>query len=173
MHNRDTANPMNAHLLLYTGSQDRGDDAICTGEPDKSTWLQAREILAHVSFREGAHTNTIACDSGVSYDASGNDMLGLIPALFMAGARSACLTLWAVDASVADDWTAQFVHAWEIAREEAQLREGAADLVNLAPCARTASLSLMGFSSTDRATRMRKWAPYIYHGFSELQDQRG
>ena len=55
-------------------------------------------------FREGAHVNLIACDSDVSYAAQGDDMLSLLSAVFLAGARSACTTLWKVTSGSAGDW---------------------------------------------------------------------
>ena len=174
VHNHDAENPMRAHLLLATQSHDLKDDAICTGTHEDSAWFPASEILARLSLREGAHVNLIACDSGVNYAAAGDDMLGLIPALLMAGARSVCSTLWAVDEKMADEWIAQLIYAWTMARRRAatqQEERGMATpdlMINLAQCARTASLSLMG--GADAAYRMRNWAPYVYHGFWDIHD---
>lgn len=182
VHNRDAANPMDAHLLLTPRSEDGRDDEICTGAHEEGSWLKASDILASVSFRTGAHVNLIACHSGVNYAALGDDILGLIPALLMGGARSVCSTLWAVDEKPADEWTAQLTYEWETARSSrvkatqqttATTRAPAAtkidQMINLAQCVRKASLSLMD-SPNHRAVRMRHWAPYVYHGFWAIPD---
>ena len=175
VHNHDAANPMNAHLLLAPRSDDPRDDEICTGAHEEDTWLKASDIIASVSFRTGAHVDLIACYSGVNYAALGDDMLGLIPALLMGGARSVCSTLWAVDEKAADEWTAKLIGAWDMARKSVKAKQqtrAAAkmdQLINLAQCARTASLSLM-YGTKHRALRMRSWAPYVYHGYWEIHD---
>ena len=170
VHNRDAAHPMNAHLLLATQSHKPQDDEICTGTHEEDAWLSASKILAQKLFREGAHANLIACDSGVNYSALGDDMLGLIPALLMAGARSICSTLWAVDEKVADEWIAQLLFAWTMARDRREKAQpDSLSMINLAQCARTASLSLMG-GDAGRALRMRSWAPYVFHGFWDIWD---
>ena len=166
VHNRDNANPLNAHLLLYTETTFAHKDDTCDGAHDENAMLDARKIMSQMKLREGAHVNLIACDSGVSYPALGDDMMGLIPATLMAGARSACTTLWAVDTNPAGEWTELLVDEWKRARK----LQGHSNVINLAQCARQASLSIMQRSEGDgyRESRMRHWAPYVYHGFWEM-----
>ena len=211
VHKSNEKDPLNSHLLLYTGNEDNPvEDAICsndeTGQHDAKAMLSASDILSSIKFREGAHVNLIACDSGVSHAAAarGDEMLGLIPALIMAGARSACATLWAVDQSSANEWTHRLILEWDRERKRSSLVENQGEqsqpqqgeenyspnLIDLALCARRASLAIMYEDDDDddsddsinedsqgrnqskdpRADRMRNWAPYIYHGFWQIPD---
>lgn len=168
VHRSGEANPMNSHLLLFTGKDPR-DDAACNGTHDETAMLSARDIVSHVRFREGAHVNLIACDSGVSYAARGDEMLGLIPATLMAGARSVCGTLWAIERIRAYEWTKLLIDDWKWKRRD----EGYSDLIDLASCARNASLSIMYQDEGNREHHMERWAPYVYHGFWQIQDPIG
>ena len=168
VHNRDEDNPINAHLLLYTGPGDSGENTTCNGTHDEDAMLSAKDIVSRIKFREGAHVNLIACDSGVSYAAQGDDMLSLLSAIFLAGARSACTTLWEVTSSSAGEWIELLIKEWKLAKGGSDER---ANFVNLARCARGATLKLMKEDSGSREDNMQSWAPYIYHGFWDVRDK--
>ncbi|MCJ1268532.1 hypothetical protein MMC22_008420 [Lobaria immixta] len=168
VHNHDEVNPINAHLLLYTGPNDSRENATCDGTHDKDAMLSVKDIISRVKFREGAHVNLIACRSGVAYAAQGDDMLSLLSAIFLAGARSACTTLWNVISDSADDWIELLIAEWKLAKGRSDKR---ANFINLARCARDASLKLMKEDGNSREDNMQDWAPYIYHGFWDVRDK--
>lgn len=168
VHNRDEVNPVNAHLLLYTWSGDSGEDTFCDGTHDEDTMLSAKDIISRLKLREGAHVNLIACDSGVAYTAQGDDMLSLLSAIILAGARSACATLWKVISGSAGKWIELLIAEWKLARGRSDQR---ANFVNLARCARDATLKLMEEDGDSREDSMQIWAPYIYHGFWDVRDR--
>lgn len=162
VHNRDEVNPINAHLVLGK------ENATCDGTQEEGAILSAKDIVSRVKFREGAHVNLIACDSGVSYAAQGDDMLSLLSAVFLAGARSACTTLWEVTPRSAGEWVELLIAEWKLAKGCSEER---ANFVNLARCARGATLKLMKESGNNREDNMQTWAPYIYHGFWDIRDK--
>lgn len=168
VHNRDEVNPLNAHLLLYTGPGDSEENVTCDGNHDEDAMLSAKDIISRVKFREGAHVNLIACDSGVSYAAHGDDLLGLLSAIFLAGARSACTTLWPVASSSAGEWIELLTAEWKLARGRSG---GQASFVNLAQCVRSATLELMKQDGGNQEDDMETWAPYVYHGFWNIRDK--
>ena len=176
VHNRDEANPLNAHLLLYTGRGRESDRNVsCDGSHDKDAMLSAEDIIDRVKLREGAHVNLIACESGVSYPAPGDDLLGLLSAIFLAGARSACTTLWPVSSNSAGEWTELLVKEWKLARRRENSRGGeAASFIDLAQCARRASLELKREEDeVGQEGCMETWAPYVFHGFWKIHDALG
>ena len=166
VHNRDEDKPIDAHLLLYT--DDSENNVTCDRAHDKNDALSARDIISRVKLRNGAHVNLIACDSGVAYATQGDDMLSLLTAIFLAGARSACTTLWNVIASSADDWIELLIAEWKLAETRSEKR---VNFVNVAECAREATLKLMKENGCSREDNMQSWAPYIYHGFWDIRDK--
>src|SRR6201999_2490079 len=99
----------------------------------------------------------VACASGVQYAAPGDDMLGIIPALFFAGARSTVSTLWPVNPQIAVNWTKHFIEEWRGPLDGSQ--------VDLALYARRASLALLGELGEEN---IGDWAAYVYHGWSQF-----
>ena len=165
VHNRNEDNPIDAHLLLYTG--DSEENETCDRDREVGAVLSAKDIISRVKFREGAHVNLIACDSGVAYAAQGDDMLSLLTAIFLAGARSACTTLWSVETRSAGEWIELLIAEWKPAKRRSDER---ANFVSLAECAREATLKLMKEDRCSREDNMQIWAPYIYHGFWDIRD---
>ena len=173
VHASDPDRPLDAHLLLYDPDDEEGD-SVCSGAHPPESQLSGADIIQKLTFNEGAHINLIACESGVTYESAGDDMLGLIPSFFYAGARSFLGTLWPVAPHYAQKWTAAF--AQECATtivDEARCRpseqnidpnernEGL-DFVNLARCCQEASLALMAQRGE---SRFQDWGAYVFHGY--------
>ena len=176
-------NPLDAHLYLYNPDDEEGD-AVCRGAHPPESQLTGAHIIQQVTFNEGAHINLIACESGVTYESAGDDMLGLIPSFFYAGARSVLETLWPVAPYYAQEWTEAFARELAAAMDQASndspeqttdSHETRTDLnfINLVECCRSASLTLM--ARTDESRMLRHWGAYVFHGYwgiSSLQLHR-
>ena len=175
--------PLDAHLYLYDPDDEEGD-AVCRGAHPPESQLTGADIIQKVVFNEGAHINLMACESGVTYESAGDDMLGLIPSFFYAGARSVLGTLWPVAPYYAQKWTEAFARELTAAMDQAgngspkqdvDLHEirTAWNFINLAECCRSASLTLM--TQTDESRLLQNWGAYVFHGYwgiSSLQLRR-
>ena len=115
----------------------------------------------------------MACESGVTYESAGDDMLGLIPSFFYAGARSVLGTLWSVAPYYAQKWTEAFARECAAAIDEAenrspeqdpdhQARGTCVDFVSLAECCQRASLALMAQRGENR---LQDWGAYVFHEY--------
>lgn len=171
VHASSPDHPLDAHLLLYD-SEDEEGDAVCSGAHPPESQLSGADIIEKLTFNEGAHVNLMACDSGVTYESAGDDMLGLIPSFFYAGARSVLGTLWPVAPYYAQEWTEAFARECAYAVDEANNkstdqgidpdgRTMGLDFVNLAKCCQEASLSL----AQRGENRMQDWGAYVFHGY--------
>ena len=175
VHASGPGNPLDAHLYLYN-PDDEEEDAVCRGAHPPESQLTGADIIQQLTFNEGAHINLVACESGVTYESAGDDMLGLIPSFFYAGARSVLGTLWPVAPYYAQEWTEAFARELAAAMEQNIDGHGVRtdlNFINLAECCQSASLTLM--AQTDESRLLRHWGPYIFHGYwgiSSLQLRR-
>ena len=156
-------NPLDAHLYLYNPDDEEGD-AVCRGAHPPESQLTGAHIFQQVTFNEGTHINLIACESSVTYESAEDDMLGLIPLFFYAGARSVLGTLWSVAPYYAQEWTEAFARELAAAMDKASndspeqstnSHETRTDLnlINLVECCRSASLTLMARTDESRMLR--------------------
>ncbi len=172
VHASNPDRPLDAHLLLYNPDDEDGNSS-CTGAHPPESKLSGADIIQKVTFKEGAHVNLMACESGVTYESAGDDMLGLVPSFFYAGTRSVLGTLWPVAPYYAQKWTEAFSGHWTAAVREANNRhhendtenldrKPGSDFINLAKCCQEASLSLMA----ERGDLMlQDWGAYVFHGY--------
>ena len=172
VHASDPGRPLDAHLLLYEPDEEE-PSASCTGAHLPESKLSGADIIQRLAFNEGAHVNLMACESGVTYESVGDDMLGLVPSFFYAGARSVLGTLWPVAPHYAQKWTEIFSRKWAAAIDEADNRQAqrengsfdrstSSDFINLAKCCQEASLSLMEQRGD---TNLQDWGAYVFHGY--------
>ena len=173
VHASDPDRPLDAHLLLFDPDDEEGD-SVCSGTHPPESQLSGADIMQKLVFNEGAHINLMACESGVTYECAGDDMLGLIPSFFYAGARSVLGTLWPVAPHYAQKWTEAFTQECATAIvDEARYRDSkknvdpnecnnGLDFVNLARCCQEASLTLMAQRGE---SRLQDWGAYVFHGY--------
>ena len=97
----------------------------------------------------------IACDSGVQEFSPGNDPLGLVPALFCAGASSVVGTLWPIQSSSGRAFSEAFYNSLASQDGEGAKGEGR-QYVNLA----------LAFQEAVRAVKETKRNPYSWAAFT-------
>lgn len=85
----NSVNPVDSHLLLADGQ------------------MNVRDIFSNLNLNAELVALT-ACESGVSEIKTGDEPLGLIPALLYAGSRSVLATLWRVNQKSAAEFTRLF-----------------------------------------------------------------
>ena len=163
---------LNAHLYLYDPADEEGN-AVCRGTHPPESQLTGADIIRKLTFNEGAHINLLACESGVTYKSARDDMLGLIPSFFHAGARSVLGTLWPVAPYYAQKWTEAFARGLAVATDKVGNRSVEQDndrhevrtsleFINVAECCQRASLTLMAQRGEGRL--LQNWGAYVYHG---------
>jgi CHAT domain-containing protein len=135
------------------GYVDNERSALVLSSPTRSdqTYLFDEE-LATLSLSSDL-TILSACDTGLGREVSGEGVVGLPYALFMAGNANTLMSLWAVD----DDGTAQFIPAF-LERVKTQ--------GNMVQALRQTKLA---FARGDFGTRLRDpriWAPFVLYGAS-------
>ena len=169
VHASEPDRPLDAHLLLFEEDTD-GKKAECIGNHLIESKLSGTDIMQKMNFMEGAHVNLISCGSGVTYESAGDDMLGLVPSFFYAGARSVLGTLWPISTYYAEKWTEFFTRSLILAKERSALGKEEtsggdrtfSEFINLARCCQEASIALM----EQRGERnLRDWGPYVFQGF--------
>lgn len=118
------------------------------------------EDMANLQLQEGAHVTLIACESGKQDVSFGNEPLGMVPALLVAGACSVLATLWPIPSPVGQAFSESF-YRYGLGKE-ARLRSRGR--VNLARAVQRATLDVLekyGENSSD-------WAPFALRGFPEF-----
>ena len=162
-----TPDPLAAHLLLYHPSA--GELCSPAGTHEPQTFISGETIVGHARLHEGAHVAIIACGSGVTEARVTDESLGIIPALFHAGARSATSTLWTIYSDDACFWATEMVKAWK--NEESRLRRKEAraggagsrnGMIDLGACFQAAGKYLLGKKGREN---LGAWAPYVWHGY--------
>ena len=112
------------------------------------------------------HFTVIACDSGTQDIATGDEPLGIIPALSYAGATSALGTLWPVDSHTARSFTEIFYDNLR-QKMEAQPRQEPTSprflVLNLAAALRITVRKMMDRKNHDTKAPLH-WAAYVLHG---------
>jgi len=154
VHDQGQKDQLKTHLLLAVDEDEA--EIPCPGFHEVEMQLTVEDILRNLKVQEGAHAFIVACGSGVQYASAGDDMLGLVTALFFAGARTTATTLWPVHPLKARTWTEFVVDEWKIMKEDSSTG------VDLGACVRRACLQMMDEFGEEG---LIDWAPYVFHGW--------
>ena len=87
--------------FLVTAVNPEEENASCPGSREPEIELAVNDLLKSIVFQGGVHVFMVACGIGVNCSARGDEMMGLVPALFHVGAS----TLWPVACMRAAEWT--------------------------------------------------------------------
>lgn len=163
VHPSSARGPLSSHLLLYHPSANEA--CLASGDHEPETYLSGETIIEEAQLKQGGHVVMIACGSGVTDARVSDEALGLIPAFFHAGARSATSTLWRIKSEDACLWTRLMREAWE--DEESRLREeteGNLDvtMIDLGACFQAAGKGMLGSRGREN---LGAWAGYVWHGY--------
>jgi hypothetical protein len=170
---------LSAHLLLHVPDGNEACSRAGTEPHGKSSYLSGKSILEKCTTAEGAHIVMLSCHGGVMEPGQAVDEpLGLVPAFFAAGARSVSASLWAVYVEDACEWTKRLKTAWTAAQPQARQKEKgvprqaaspslpprspAQSLIDLGSIFQQATVSLLGFRSTDN---LGAWGSFVFHGY--------
>jgi hypothetical protein len=154
VHDMGKKDQLKTHLLLAV--DEREAIAACPGFHEPEMQLTVNDILQDLKFQEGAHVFIVACGSGVQYASPGDDMLGLVTALFFAGARTTTTTLWPVNAFKARIWTEFVVNEWNT------MTMDSSSPIDIGVCIRHACLTMIDEYGEENLV---DWAPYVHHGW--------
>ncbi|KAF8545047.1 CHAT domain-containing protein [Trichophaea hybrida] len=78
---------------------------------DNDIYLTAKEVFTH-TFNKASHVTLIACKSGRTRHALGDEVMGLVPALLHSGVSSTVSTLWDTDGEVGAAFSRYFYESW-------------------------------------------------------------
>lgn len=107
------------------------------------------------------HVTLLGCGSGMSKTTISNEVLGLVPSLFHAGASSTVSTLWPFSDQDAALYSKHFYDEFEGAIS-ANAEEGV--MINLAVANQRAVLKIM-----EQRPELYHWAPFVLNGYWMLQ----
>lgn len=153
-------------MLLYH-PQNLAECSAST-ETDPETTLSGEDIINLTRLQLNAHAFLLACSSGVVEARVQDEALGLVPALFYAGARSVVATLWDVRTSAACAWLEAMQNDWERAERDLRRQQKASSntswsrMIDLAEIFRSAAKTLM---ESDPSAGIDSWAPFVYSGY--------
>jgi hypothetical protein len=156
----DTKRRFEADMPLEAPLSDR--EAMLSGHLlDGSSRLSVADVFAMDLSKTSPVVINIACDSGVQEFSPGDDPLGLVSALFCAGASSVLGTLWPIRSSAGRLFSEHFYKS--LGQQEAERsRKPNSELrraVNLAFAFREATLAV---KRTNPAPYF--WAPFVLQG---------
>ena len=156
----DTKRRFEADMPLEAPLSDR--EAMLSGHLlDGSSRLSVADVFAMDLSKTSPVVINIACDSGVQEFSPGDDPLGLVSALFCAGASSVLGTLWPIRSSAGRLFSEHFYKSLE-QQEAERSRKPNSELrraVNLAFAFREATLAV---KRTNPAPYF--WAPFVLQG---------
>lgn len=89
-----SGSPLDSHLCLYEKQPHEASPDTCRAAYE--TTINCRHILQEVAFARDAHVYTMSCTSGAINAVESDEVVGLVPALFAAIARSTVSCLWPV-----------------------------------------------------------------------------
>jgi CHAT domain-containing protein len=141
--------PLESHLVLYENQPQKKCQHL------EREVIRASGILENAHLSRGAHVILISCASGLSYSASADEFLDLVPAFIYSGARSTVSTLWPINQLHGVEFSDLYFDNW-IRRRKGS---GVADL---AKCMQAAVLEMMNeYGEADLAS----WAAFVFHGY--------
>jgi CHAT domain-containing protein len=137
-------------------------DALVQAEQDLFT---AADIIRLNMQENSPFICSIACESGKQDIAPGDEPLGLISAMFVAGAASALGTLWPIRSAAGREFSRWLYE--DVKEQLDKAREGQGSMcINLAEAVRKAILGLKS-SKDERGIKYDRpniWAPFVLHG---------
>ena len=163
VHSAPHHSPLDTHLLLYHPNAESSCGEL--GEHDLQS-VSAHKVLSDVTLARGAHVNIVSCSGGVSHARVADDVLGLVPAFFCAGASSVLAALWDIGKDPARSWALSFAKSW-MNSVQTQMSNSSDDVpqtltVDVGECVQKAARNLCeqkGVSNVDA------WAPYVHYGY--------
>lgn len=151
------------HLIHFHGHAEFSETAaLDQGLVFKDQNLTLRDIFEiPPAHHRSHHVTLLGCGSGMSKSTVSNEVLGLVPSLFHAGASSTVSTLWTFSDQDAALYSKYFYEEFEGAIS-ADEEEGV--LINLAVANQKAVLKIM-----DQRPALYHWAPFVLNGYWMLQ----
>ncbi len=141
----DAADPR-AHHINFS-------DSDTVGESGK---LTTRELFA-LPLSKGCHVSLVACSGGRARVGSGDEVMGLIPALLHSGASSTVSTLWNIPDQIGANFTGAFYRSF--LKESRTVPAGG--FINIARIFQSAVIEL----DKDEKDIMLHWTSFLLHGF--------
>ncbi|MCJ1298943.1 hypothetical protein MMC08_001734 [Hypocenomyce scalaris] len=126
---------------------------------ENSSQLAVSDIFTLNLSKNHPFVCSIACDSGLQDVAAGDEPLGLVTALFCAGASSVLGTLWPIRSSTGRRFTKVFYESIERQRRVEEERDSKVKVLNLVAAVREASLEVKKEMGDPYS-----WAAFILHG---------
>ena len=127
--------------------------------------VTARGVFT-IPLPKGTHVSLIACSGGRARIGSGDEVMGLVPALLHSGASSTVSTLWSIPDNIGAKFTDAFYKDFFEQRKGLQ---GISGFVNLARGFQTAVKELALYeergSKAARKESMLHWTSFVVHGF--------
>jgi CHAT domain-containing protein len=151
-----------------------GVDLFCNAQPEHQADDEEHEGLGRSEFdipeilsmglRAGAvHFTIIACDSGMQDIAPGDEPLGIVPALLLAGATSVVGCQWPIQSSAGRVFSEGFYQ-----QLESQCIGGPfgskVDVINISQALRTTVKKMRAGELGGRFKQAYYWAPFVLHG---------
>lgn len=160
------------HLIHFHGHAEFSETApLDQGLVFKDRNLTLRDIFeipprpANNNHRSSSHHVTmLGCGSGMSKTTVSNEVFGLVPSLFHAGASSTVSTLWPFSDQDAALYSKHFYDEFESAMTIRADDGGEAAFVNLAVANQKAVLKIM-----EQRPALYHWAPFVLNGYWMLQ----
>jgi CHAT domain-containing protein/tetratricopeptide (TPR) repeat protein len=128
--------------------------------------LTVEDIFSIDMLDNAPHFTVIACDSGTQDIATGDEPLGIIPALLYAGATSALGTLWPVDSHAARSFTDIFYDNLRQQMEAQCTQEPTLPqflVLDIAAALRKTVRKMMDRNRQETKAPLH-WAAYVLHG---------
>jgi CHAT domain-containing protein len=136
--------------------------------------LTAREVF-DIRLQPGTHVNMIACQGGLTDLQMGDEVMGLVPALFYSGASSTVSTLWSIDDPDGVDFSKSFFRALItqcICHHKENGHHDSVYSIDLARALQTAINELYTSGNTGvrrhHEQSLFRWASFVMHGYWRL-----
>lgn len=127
---------------------------------DGSSRLNVSDIFAMNLRKNKPFVCSIACDSGVQDVNAGDEPLGLVTALFCAGASSVLGTLWPMESSIGRMFTALFYES--LVKQIDEVRRDDAYFVGVLNVARATREAILALKKDEEEPI--SWAGFVLHG---------
>ena len=143
-----------AHYIHFSDSDTGGE----------SGRLTAREVFA-LPLSKGCHVSLVACSGGRARVGSGDEVMGLVPALLHSGASSTVSTLWKIPDQIGADFAGAFYRSF--LEESRTMPDGG--FINIAKIFQSAIIELDQSAMTEldevKQRILLHWTSFILHGF--------
>ena len=151
--------PLDAHLVLSPEGAHQDASPVPTAGS-----LTGEAIISESTIPEGAHVCLISCRGGVTEENAQDEVLGLVPALFQAGARSVLTPLWEINKEDGATWTSLLCDEWESAeyRIQSDKHPKGAKTLDLAKVCQEVSKRLFEIRGKENVSA---WAGFVWYGF--------